>query len=238
MALPLIAGAIGAGAGILGSLFGGGGTKQLTPEEALQKAEKDRYLQYMLTSGQDDRGRILAQQMDPYARAGQVSLAQQYAQMASGQGPSLAALQAQQSLAQGGAQQAAMAASANPANGFLANRQAAQQIGQMAGSTAGAAAQARIQEQLGAQQALASLYSSMIGQQQAQQGMQNQSLSTNYQNMLAGQQARLGMAGYYGTPQPQEQNWFGKLAGGIGSGIGGMMGAGLFSGGNEKKQGA
>lgn len=237
MALPLIAGAIGAGAGILGSLFGGGGTKQLTPEEALQKAEKDRYLQYMLTGAQDDRGRILAQQMDPYARQGQMSLAQQYAAMASGQGPSLAALQAQQTMAQGGAQQAAMAASANPQSGFLANRQAAQQIGNMAGSTAGAASQARIQEQLGAQQGLAQLYGAMIGQQQAQQGMMNNSLAQNYNSMLAGNQARMGMAGYYGQPQQQGQNWFGKLAGGIGSGIGGMFGAGLFNG-DEKKQGA
>jgi hypothetical protein len=232
--LGAIMGAVGAGSGILGSLFGGGGTKQRTWDESLAAAGKDGQTGQLWDAANADRKRILGQGMDQFGRQGQMSLANMYMQQAAGQGPSLAALQAQQTLQQGAQQQAAMAAGVSPGQQMLARRNAAQNMANMAGSTAGAAAQGRAQEMLGAQAAAAGLYGNMIAQQQAQQGMMNNSLAQNYGNMLGAYDARNNMARAYMAPEQKEQNWFGKAMGGLSGGVGSMFGAGMFSGGDKK----
>lgn len=125
-------------------------------------------------------------------------LANQYAQQASGQGPSLAQFQAQQSAGQNvQSQMAALASQRGSSNPALAQYQA-----QMAGATANqqAAQQAvagRIQEQLQGQQGLASTLGNMNTQAQqfagtnAQLGQQNQQFNAGAQNAQQLAQAQL-----------------------------------------------
>ena len=135
--------------------------------------------------------------------AGQTSLAQQYANIASGATPSLAAIQAQQQGQQNLAATESMLGSARGAGNPAAAQQAAamaqatgqQQIAQNA--VAGQAA-----TQLGALQGEGSLYGNIANQGLQAQGQANQVAQGNQANALGANQSYLGaLTGVAGQQQ-------------------------------------
>ena len=162
----------------------------------------------------------------PYTQLGlqgQANLAGQYGQMAAGQGPSLAALQAQQ---QGAANiQAANSVlgsargAGNPAAAQLASQT---QLGQQNQQTAANAVAGRTQEELGALGAEGSLYGNVAGQGlQAQQvgnqagqfnaSQQNQAALQAQQLQLQAQQAQANLASQQGLAQQQGGQAYNQL---------------------------
>lgn len=125
-------------------------------------------------------------------RGGQQQLLQQLQAQARGQGPSLAALQAQQAGNQGLMAQRAMAASAAPGQQGLAQRMAAQQGANITGSIAGQSAMGRAQEQLGALGqlggALQNFRQQDIGQMSVNDQARNELLRQELQNAQLMQQ--------------------------------------------------
>jgi hypothetical protein len=121
---------------------------------------------------------------------GQLGLANQYGQMAAGNGPSLATVQAQQQGAQNLAQANSMLGSArgsgNPAAAQLASQNAMTQGQQQVAQNAVAG---RTQEELGAMNAQAGLYGNVAQQGLGQVGAQQQNAQFN-----ANQQNQLGQA--------------------------------------------
>lgn len=116
------------------------------------------------------------------ARGVQSGLVNQLQQQASGQGPSLAAAQANQSADRGMAQQMAMAAGrgGNPA---LMQRQALMNNAAISQNAAANAVQGRMQEQMNAQGALANLSGQMRAQDIGQAGTQAQ-LDASHQQQV------------------------------------------------------
>lgn len=97
-------------------------------------------------------------------RTGQQDLIRQLQAQSRGQGPSLAGMQAYQTMDRGLAQQQALAAGAAPGNEALAARQAMQNAGGLAANTAMTAAQGRAAEQMSAQQLLGGALQGARGQ--------------------------------------------------------------------------
>lgn len=185
----------------------------------------------------------LAGTLTPQAAQGvasQNALAQQLYGMTQGQGPNPAQAQLAQTTGQNVAQQAALAAGQRGAAGNvgLMARQNAMNAGQVQQAAAGQAATLEAQQQIAAQQNLANLAGTQIGQAgQAIQGVNT--AVQNEQNTLQGantaaNQAQVGMqsninATNASTAQAQ-QGTMGKLLGGVGSAISGVLG-GLSEGG-------
>lgn len=155
-------------------------------------AERSRYLQGIGTQAAT-RGSDL--------RGNQQDLLSQLQQQAAGQGPSLAAIQAQQAANTGIQQQRALAASAAPGQGALAQRMAMQQGGNITGSIVGQSAAARAQEQLGAQQNLAQALGQYrqqdIGQMAVNDQARNELLRQELQNAGMMQQGGIAQQGAY-----------------------------------------
>lgn len=102
---------------------------------------------------------------DSAFRDQQAGLANQLGRWTSGQ-DSVSRLQLNDALARNVAQQHALAASARPGQGAMAQRLAAQQAGQLGGNLAGQQAQAGIQERMAAGNALQGLLGTARGQDQ------------------------------------------------------------------------
>lgn len=145
----------------------------------------------------------------------QLGLANQYGQMAAGQGPSLASVTAQQQGEQGLKAAMSMLGSArgsgNPAQAQLAARQAQ---GNIANQVAQNAVLGRTQEELAAMAAQGGILGNVTGQQLQQQGITNQAgqfnagqLNTiaqgNQQNTLNAYTQGLNSAGAQGLAQQQ-----------------------------------
>jgi len=157
-------------------------------------------------------------------RGGQQDLLKQLQAQSRGQGPSLAAMQAQQAGNQGLMAQRAMAASAAPGQQGLAARQAAQQGANITGSIAGQSAMGRAQEQLGALGqlggALGQFRQQDIGQMSVNDQARNEMLRQELQN--AGMQQQGGIAQQQSRDQqlatllgqPQQQGFTDKLISG------------------------
>lgn len=140
--------------------------------------------------------------------AGQQGLAAQYQQMAAGQGPSLAALQAQQSGQQNLANTESMLGSArgagSPAAAQQAARNAQSSIGQQ---TAQNAVLGRTNEELGAMGAAGGLYGNIANAGLGQQGLQQGISQFN-----AGQANQVGM-GNQSNSLAANTNYLGALSG-------------------------
>lgn len=137
---------------------------------------------------------------------GQLGLAHQYAQMAAGNGPSLANVQAQQQGAQNLAGAESMLGSARGAGSPAAAQLAAQQAQAMGGQqVAQNAVQGRTAEELAAMQAQGGLLGSVAGTGLAQQGQQNMVAQGNQANNLAAQTSYLGSLGAQGLQQQEGQ---------------------------------
>ena len=138
--------------------------------------------------------------------AGQLGLAQQYQQMAAGNGPSLAAVQAQQSGAANLAATESMLGSARGA-GNPAAAQAAAAAAQSTGQQqiAQNAVMGRTQEELGALQGAAGLYGNIAGQGLQQQGLGQQLNLANQQNNLAANTAYMQQLGQINAQQQAGQ---------------------------------
>lgn len=127
--------------------------------------------------------------------AGQQALAAQYGQMAAGQGPSLATVQAQQQGAQNLQNNLAMLGSARGAGNPAAAQQAAsnaQATGQQ--QIAQNAVAGRTQEELSALGAQGGLYGNIAGQ-----GLQQQQLQQGLSQFNAGQANQIGMGNQQNT---------------------------------------
>ena len=127
--------------------------------------------------------------------AGQQALANQYGQMAAGNGPSLASVQAQQQGAQNlqgqlAAQGAASGMGGSPA---LASYNIANQAGQIQNQTNQNAVAGRTAEELGAMQAQGGLYNQMQGGalNAAGMGLQNNQFNAGQQNQFGLQQGQM-----------------------------------------------
>ncbi len=106
----------------------------------------------MAPTGPDARGAPMV--ADSSFRGDQGALVRMLQQQASGQGPSLAALQTREALDRGLAQQRSFAAGARPGNSAAAARMAAQNMSQLNQGAASQEQQGRLAEALAAQQAL------------------------------------------------------------------------------------
>jgi hypothetical protein len=140
--------------------------------------------------------------------AGQLGLAQQYQQMAAGNGPSAASVQAQQQGQQNLAATESMLGSARGSgNPAAAQQQAAnaQTSGQQ--QVAQNAVAGRTQEELGAMGAASGLYG-QIGSQ----GLQEQGMGQSLNQFNAGQQNQIGLANQQNTSQ-QYNNYLQSLQG-------------------------
>lgn len=186
--------------------------------------------------GGPQRGNFLQQQGQQATlrgsdfRGGQQQLLSQLQAQARGQGPSLAALQAQQAGNQGLMAQRAMAASAAPGQQGLAARLAAQQGANITGSIAGQSAMGRAQEQLGAmgqlQGALGNFRQQDINQMQTNDQARNELLRQELLNAQLMQQGGMAqqesrdrqLAALLG--QAPQQGFTDKLISGAGSLIG------------------
>ncbi len=147
--------------------------------------------------------------------------------LASGQGPSAANMQLQDSLRRNVSAQQALAASARPGESGAAQRMASQQASLLGGSLANQGANARVQEQLGAMGMLGNAIQGARGQDESlnlanvqaqlqQRGMNDQQQQAMYQqnlqNAIAAQQGGLGaqnarnslLAAGLNTPTPGE----------------------------------
>lgn len=113
------------------------------------------------------RLRMMDPNADAQSRAAQSGLLRQLQLQASGQAPSLAAMQAQQAGQANQAQALGMLASNRGLNPGMAARMAGQQLGTMGAQTAAAAAQARLAEQMQAQGLMGQVSGQMRGQDMA-----------------------------------------------------------------------
>lgn len=126
---------------------------------------------------------------------------------------SVSAMQLQQGLQQGLAQQQAMAASASPNNAAMAARNAAMNMGRMSSGEMGQQAMAGLQER---NQAAQGLNQAQQAQGQLQLGQSGQ----NMQGALGGYNAATGAYGQaLGTPQQTWGQTFQKMAGAAGSAL-------------------
>lgn len=176
----------------------------------------------------------------------QNQLANQYGQMAQGQGPNPALAQLRQQTGQNAANQAALMAGQRGAssNVGLIARQAAQQGAQNQQQASGQAATLQAQQQINAQQNLANLANAQISQagqantnlNSAQQNEQSilQNANTSLNNANVGMQSNVNNVN--SQTAAANQNMAANTLGGImsmASGVGGMLG-GLSKGGMVK----
>lgn len=192
--------AIGAGVGGLMGLFGGSSNPSL--EGYSQRRDQ---LQAGIMGAQGRGGAQIGEYERSAGgqefRTGQQQLVNQLQLQASGRGPSLAGMQAQQVAQQSLAQQQAMAAGAGPGNEAMAARQAAMNAGGTMQGLAQTSAQARMAEQINARQQLAGVLSGArgqdIGNEQFNAGNYNQRQAAqaqlNQQNMGRNDEYELAM---------------------------------------------
>ncbi len=178
---------VGGALGGLGGLFGGSSNREMPGYDQRQQGYMDaiggaqgRHSQGGQIGGYERSGG--GQQF----RTGQMDLVRQLQLQASGRGPSLAGMQAQQVAGQSLAQQQAMAAGAGQGNEAMAARQAAMNAGGTMQNLAQTSAQARMAEQMGARQQLAGV----LGQGRGMD-MQNEQFNAGTSNQRLLEQARM-----------------------------------------------
>lgn len=171
----------------------------------------------------------------------QQGLANQLQGLANGVGPNPAQAQLAQNTAANTANQAALMAGqrGSSQNAGMIARQAAMQGATNQQNSVGQAATLQAQQQLAAMQQLQNQQSSMGNMANTQVGQQQAGLQALNQNSLQQQANLLGMQGNQNSANAAiaggnargQQNMFGGLMGGIGSGVMGMFGGGGGAGG-------
>lgn len=235
--------------GILGSISGALGLNNNFQAQGanIQNGTTTGQLQNAYSGAQGALGQTqtLANTLTPQAAnavQNQNQLAEQYSQMAQGQGPNPAQAELAQQTGQNVNNQAALMAGQRGASGNvgLMARNIAQQGAATQQGAAGQAATLEAQQQIAAQQNLANLSANQIGQtgqaigsvssgQQNEQGiLQNANTSAN--NANAGMQANINSTN--ASTAAGNQGIFGGILGGVASGASGVLSSiGLAHGG-------
>lgn len=210
--------------GFIGSLFSGSRGAGFEPERAVSGEQaQQQYLQVQQQLENQRRFAEALQAQSPQAIADQALIARQLRNMSVGAGPSVAQSQLAQATGEGiAAQQALMAGQRGAgANVGLLARESALAGGRARQQAIGQAATLRAQEQLGAQQALAGLAGTQIGQMQGAQALGIQGTQQAQQNILnaiaQANAARAGVAGQTAAGQA-------RIVGGIFEGLAGFGG--------------
>lgn len=228
--------------GFIGSLFSGSRGAGFEPERAVSGEQaQQQYLQVQQQLENQRRFAEALQAQSPQAIADQALIARQLRNMSVGAGPSVAQSQLAQATGEGiAAQQALMAGQRGAgANVGLLARESALAGGRARQQAIGQAATLRAQEQLGAQQALAGLAGTQIGQIQGAQALGISGTSQAQQNILnaiaEANRARAGVAGQTAAGQADILGGLlGGLAGAAAGGRGKAMGGEISQEDNEE----